>query len=262
MKEQGPKVLVLKTDGINCDGEIFNAFETAGGRPRTTHVNELKRKEQSLKDYQILAIPGGFSYGDDVVSGKILALELNSYLGDQINEFIQRQKGLVLGVCNGFQVLVRTGLLPFGTMGEMQATLANNDSGKFECRWVNLKVEENNACVFLNAMKGSVSYQVAHREGKFFATPETLKKVEDDKLVVFRYVGALGKPTQKYPENPNGSLNAIAGITDPSGRILGLMPHPERFILKTQHPNWRRMPDVEPQGLPIFQKMVEYATQM
>lgn len=262
MKEQGPKVLVLKTDGINCDGEMFNAFQTAGGRPRTTHINELRGKEQSLKDYQILAIPGGFSYGDDVKSGKILALELNSYLGDQINEFMQRQKGLVLGVCNGFQVLVRTGLLPFRTIGEMQATLSDNDSGKFECRWINLKVEDEKACVFLDGMKDPISLQVAHGEGKFFARPETLKKVEDNKLVVFRYCDAAGISTQEYPKNPNGSLNAIAGITDPSGRILGLMPHPERFIRKTQHPNWRRIPGLESQELPIFQKMVQYAAQM
>lgn len=262
MKEQGPKVLVLKTDGINCDGEIFNAFQTAGGRPRITHVNELKGKEQNLKDYQILAIPGGFSYGDDIASGKILALELNSYLGDQINEFSQRQKGLVLGVCNGFQVLVRTGLLPFGTMNEMQATLANNDSGKFECRQVNLKIENNSAWVVAEGLKGPISLPVAHGEGKFFATQQELKRLEDNKLVVFRYVDVSGKPTQEYPANPNGSLNAIAGICDPTGRILGLMPHPERFIRKTQHPNWRRIPDLEPQGLTIFQKMVNYATQM
>lgn len=262
MKEREPQVCVLKTDGINCDEETVNAFATAGGRPRIVHVNELRTREEQLKNYQILAIPGGFSYGDDVASGKILALELNSYLGDQINEFVQRQKGLVLGVCNGFQVLVRTGLLPFGTMGEMQATLSHNDSGHFECRWINFKIEDNNACVFLEGINGTVSYQVAHGEGKFFARQPELDKIETEKLVVFRYCDRLGNPTQEYPLNPNGSLNAIAGITDSSGRILGLMPHPERFIRPTQHPNWRRMQDLEPQGLPIFEKMVNYATQM
>lgn len=262
MKERGPKILVLKTDGINCDEEMSNAFSLAGGKPQTVHINELRTKETDLSQFQVLALPGGFSYGDNVASGKILALELNSYLGDQINDFIQQQKGLVLGICNGFQVLVRTGLLPFGTMGEMQTTLANNDSGKFECRWINLAVEKNNACVFLDGMKENVSYQVAHGEGKFFAPRQTLQKVEDEKLVVFRYVNVSGKPTQEYPANPNGSLNAIAGITDPSGRILGLMPHPERFVRRTQHPNWRRIPDLEPQGLPIFEKMVAYAAQM
>lgn len=262
LKEQGPRVCVLKTDGINCDEELANAFATAGGRPRTVHVNELRTREDHLRNYQILAIPGGFSYGDDVASGKILALELNSYLGDQINDFVQRQKGLVLGVCNGFQVLVRTGLLPFGTMDEIQATLSHNDSGHFECRWINLKAEDENACVFLEGMDRTVSYQVAHGEGKFFARQPELDRVEVEELVVFRYSDRLGNPTQEYPLNPNGSLNAIAGITDPTGRILGLMPHPERFIRPTQHPNWRRKPDLEPQGLPIFEKMVSYAAQI
>ncbi len=261
MREIEPKVCVLKTDGINCDEEAVNAFAIAGARPKILHVNELRSKEDSLANYQILALPGGFSYGDDVASGKILALELNSYLADQINEFNQRQKGLVLGVCNGFQVLVRTGLLPFGTMGGMQATLGHNDSGHFECRWVNLKVEDS-SCVFLEGMPKNVQYQVAHGEGKFLAKPNELKRIEEENLVVFRYCDALANLTMGYPLNPNGALNAIAGITDPSGRILGLMPHPERFVRKTQHPNWRRMPDLEPQGLPIFQKMVEYASQM
>lgn len=261
MKET-PQICVLKTDGINCDEETVHAFATAGAEPRTVHVNELRAGEKHLKDYQILAIPGGFSYGDDIASGKILALELNSYLGDQINEFVQIQKGLVLGICNGFQVLVRTGLLPFGTMGEMQSKLSNNDSGHFECRWINLKVEDNNACVFLKGMSGQVSYQVAHGEGKFLARQPELDRIEKEKLVVLRYCDQLGNSTQEYPLNPNGSLNAIAGITDPTGRILGLMPHPERFILPTQHPNWRRIDDLEPQGLPIFEKMVKYAAQM
>lgn len=257
-----PSICVLKTDGINCDAEMVDAFATAGGDPRIVHVNELRSREQDLRDYQILALPGGFSYGDDVVSGKILALELNSYLGDQINEFTQRKNGLVLGVCNGFQVLVRTGLLPFGTMGEMQATLAHNDSGHFECRWVNLKVEDGNACVFLEGMQGPVNYPVAHGEGKFLARPNELQRVEDEKLVVFRYCDAAGEPTMDYKFNPNGAMNAIAGVTDPSGRILGLMPHPERIIRKTQFDNWRREQDFEPQGLQIFERMVEYASQM
>lgn len=262
MIERKPEICVLKTDGINCDQETANAFEIAGGNARTIHINELRSREENLDNFQILALPGGFSYGDDVASGKILALELNSYLGDQVHEFVQRKNGLVLGICNGFQVLVRTGLLPFGTMGEMQATLANNDSGHFECRWVNLKVEEDNACVFMEDMESPVSFQVAHGEGKFFALPTDVDRIESEKLTVLRYCDPMGNPTQEYPQNPNGSLNAIAGITDPSGRILGLMPHPERFVRKTQHPNWRRMENIEPQGLAIFEKMVRYASEM
>mgnify|MGYP001588523909 CR=1 FL=1 len=158
-------------------------------------------------------------------------------------------------------MLIRTGLLPFGELGKIQSALDVNDVGHFECRWVNLKVEEN-PCVFLEGMGGEiVNFQVAHREGKFTAETQVLRRIEDQKLVVFRYCDVMGNPTQEYPQNPNGSLNAIAGICDPSGRILGLMPHPERFIRKTQHPNWRRMPDLEPQGLQIFEKMVKYASQ-
>lgn len=260
MKE-APRVLVLKTDGTNCDGEMKFAFDKARGNSEIVHVNELRSREKKLSDYNILGLPGGFSYGDDVRSGKVLALELTSYLADQINDFTQGKKGLVLGVCNGFQVLTRTGLLPFGTLGEMHATLKHNDSGHFDCRWVNLKIEEN-SCVFLKGWDGIVSYQVAHGEGKFFAPPKALEQIEGENLVVFRYCDSLGNPTQNYPENPNGSLSAIAGICDPSGRILGLMPHPERFVTKTQYPNWRRLPNLEPQGLPLFQKMVSYAAQM
>lgn len=262
MREQGPKVCVLKTDGVNCDKETANAFSLAGGRPKTVHMNELRAGEEKLNNFQILAIPGGFSYGDDVASGKVLALELNSYLGDQLNNFVYQQKGLILGVCNGFQVLVRTGLLPFGTMGEMKTTLTNNDSGKFECRWINLKVENNSACTFLNGMGNPISLQVAHGEGKFFAKEPELNRIEAEKLVVLRYCDQLGNVTQEHPQNPNGSLNSIAGITDPTGRILGLMPHPERFVRITQYPNWRRIPNLEPQGLPLFKNMISYASQM
>lgn len=262
MKEQGPKVCVLITDGINCDEEMANAFAVSGGRPKIVHVNELRVGDDNLRNYQILAIPGGFSYGDDIASGKILAIELTTYLGDQIHDFVEGRKGLVLGVCNGFQVLVRTGLLPFGKMGDMKATLSHNNSGHFECRWINLNTEDDNVCVFLKGMKSMASFQVAHGEGKFFANQPELDKVEEKKLVVFRYCDRLGNPTQKYPMNPNGSLNAIAGICDPSGQILGLMPHPERFIRLTQHPNWRRLPDLKPRGLEVFQGMVEFASQM
>lgn len=262
MKEQGPKVCVLITDGINCNEETANAFATAGGRPYTVHINELRSGEQHLKNYQILAIPGGFSYGDDVASGKILAIELATYLGDQIHDFVKGRKGLVLGVCNGFQVLVRTGLLPFGKIGDIKATLSHNDSGHFECRWINLNTEDDNACVFLKGMKSRASFQVAHGEGKFFAEQLELDRIEAEKLVVFRYCNRLGNPTQEYPLNPNGSLNAIAGITDSTGRILGLMPHPERIIRRTQHPNWRRLSNLKPRGLEIFQGMVEFASQM
>ena len=255
-----PKVIVLSGYGLNCEDETKYAFELAGGTGQIVHINDLIKNKNLLNDFQIMAIPGGFAYGDDTGAGNAYGLKLKNHLWENISKFITKDR-LVIGICNGFQVLVRTGLLPFGTIGEMQATLSNNGSGHFECRWINLKAEENNACVFLEGMNDMVSYQVAHGEGRFYAGQPELERVEAEKLVVFRYCDSLGSPTQEYPLNPNGSLNAIAGITDPTGRILGLMPHPERFIRPTQHPNWRRQ-ELEPQGLPIFQKMVNYASQM
>ncbi len=265
-----PKVLILKADGTNCDEELSFAFNLAGGNSKIVHINELRGKNENLKNYNILAIPGGFAYGDDIVSGKILAVELTSYLKEELKKFIDRKNTLIIGICNGFQVLIRTGILPFDTIGKMRATLTNNDSRHFECRWVNLKIEPNSRCAFLNSngtMKqfnnNSISLQVAHGEGKLFADSETLKKIEQSNLVVFRYIDEKNKPTQKYPQNPNGSLNAIAGITDLTGRVLGLMPHPERFVRVEQHPNWRRMSirqaqDLRPHGLPIFENMIRY----
>lgn len=265
MKELKPKVCVLKTDGINCDQELAFAFQQAGGDPRFVHVNSLLSGDENLKEYQILAIPGGFSYGDDVASGRILANELIYPLGDKTNDHINN-KGLVIGICNGFQVLARSGILPFNepiqTLADMKATLANNDSGHFECRWINLRTEPDNSCVFMQDMLPNITYQVAHGEGKFFARQAELDRIEAEKLVVFRYADSAGNPTDEYPANPNGSLNAVAGITDPSGRILGLMPHPERYVLPTQHPNWQRLNNSVPQGLPVFENMIQYARGM
>jgi len=169
----------------------------------------------------------------------------------------------MIGICNGFQILVRSGLLPMGRMGEQKATLDRNDSGKFISRRISLSIEKNNACVFLQDLEsGPVEFQVAHGEGKFVTDGQTLSQIEESGQVVFRYVNRVGKPTQEYPFNPNGSPHAIAGITDPSGRILGLMPHPERSILRSQYPNIDRMPkDFVPEGLQIFQRMVQYAKQ-
>lgn len=235
-----PKVCVLRADGINCDEELFYAFEKYGGAPEYVHINELRTKIKRLKNYQILAIPGGFAYGDDVVSGKILAVELASFLKDQISQFVQK-KGLVIGICNGFQVLIRMGLLPFNHLGKMDATLAQNASGHFECRFVKIKIEDSCAA-FLKPYVGQIiDIAVNHGEGRFYALPKELTKIEKEKLVFCRYVDERGKSTSKYPANPAGSINAIAGVTDPPGHILGLMPHPEKIVEYTQHPNWRRI---------------------
>ncbi|MFZ5590204.1 MAG: phosphoribosylformylglycinamidine synthase I [Bacillota bacterium] len=252
-----PRVCILRTDGTNCDRETFYAFELAGAECRLVHVNQLRMGREKLTDYQILVIPGGFSYGDDVHSGKILAVELTSYLKEQLQSFVDAGKP-VLGICNGFQVLVRTGLLPHGQMGRIDAALMHNDSGHFECRWVRLRVEKS-PCIFTRELEGQIiDIQVAHGEGKFFARPETLARLEQQEQVVFRYVDASGQPTQQYPANPNGSPGAIAGICDPRGLVLGLMPHPERCVEVYQHPLWRRSAALPLPCRQIFASAVRY----
>jgi len=254
-----PKVLVLKADGTNRDEEMAYAFKIAGGNPEIVHINQLRNGSKKMSNYQILALPGGFAYGDDIVSGKILAIELTSFFKEELQKFIARKDTAILGVCNGFQVLVRTGLLPFRNIGEMDITLTNNDSGHFECRWIRVRVNKNSKSKFLTGMEDEVIwYPVAHGEGKFLTGEKILKQVEDKNLVAFRYIDDNGNPTQGYPENPNGSLNAIVGISDESGRILGMMPHPECFVRIEQHPNWRRSKIVKPQGLPLFENIVKF----
>ncbi|MDO8573558.1 MAG: phosphoribosylformylglycinamidine synthase I [Candidatus Daviesbacteria bacterium] len=243
-----PKVLILKADGTNRDEEMAYAFKAAGGDPKIVHVNELRTGEEKLNNYQILALPGGFAYGDDIVSGKILAIELTSFLKEEMKKFIERKDTAILGVCNGFQVLVRTGLLPFRKIGEMDVTLTNNDSGHFECRWIRVKVNPKNKSKFLTGINNEIIWlPIAHGEGKFFTDEKTLKKVEENNLAAFRYI-----------DNPNGSLNDIAGVTDATGRILGMMPHPECFVRIEQHPNWRRGNVKKAQGLPLFENIVQF----
>ncbi len=242
-----PKVLVLKADGTNRDEEMAYAFKVAGGDPKITHINELRSGKIKLDDFKILALPGGFAYGDDIVSGKILAIELTAFLGKEMKKFIERSDTAIIGVCNGFQVLVRTGLLPFRKIGEMDVTLTNNDSGHFECRWIRVKVNSKNKSKFLQGLDdGIIWLPVAHGEGKFFTDEKTLKEIEENNLVAFRYM-----------DNPNGSLNDIVGVTDTTGRILGMMPHPECFVRVEQHPNWRRN-KVKVDGLPIFENIVKF----
>ena len=254
-----PGVCVLRTDGINCDEETFYAFELAGAASRMVHINQLRAGEVNLADYQILALPGGFLYGDDVHSGKVLAVELASFLREQLQAFTEAGK-LIIGICNGFQVLVRTGLLPNRQTGRIDATLMANNSGRFECRWVKLLVEPSD-CIFTKGMAGKIiDVQVAHGEGNFYGEPAVVDGIEQNKQVVFRYTDATGAGTGVYPANPNGSVNAIAGVCDKTGRIMGMMPHPERYVERTHYYNWRKREANEPpHGLTIFQNAVGYA---
>jgi phosphoribosylformylglycinamidine synthase len=254
---RGPRVCVLKADGTNCEIETVHAFNLAGGRAEVVPMNLLRSGEARLADHDVLVLPGGFSYGDDVVSGKVMAVELISFLADALADFVAAGKP-VLGICNGFQVLVRTGLLPFGHLGTLSATLALNASGRFECRWVRLGRTGGGPLV--DGLPERLELPLAHGEGRFFADASTLAAIEAQNLVALRYLDPEGRATEQYPDNPNGAAHAIAGLTDPSGRILGLMPHPERFVSRFQHPAWRRRSAVqEPDGLAIFRQVLALA---
>lgn len=252
------KALILRAAGTNCDYETQYAFEKVGARAERVHVNRLIENPQRLHQYQILCIPGGFTYGDDVAAGKILANQLRHRLGDALRRFHQDEK-LILGICNGFQVLVKLGLLPgLDGMGEQLCTLTANDSNRFEDRWVYLRVEESPS-VFLPG--GSVIYlPVAHAEGKFVPRDDgVLEEVRRRQLVAFRYADAQGRPAAGYPANPNGSVDDVAGLCDPSGRVLGLMPHPERHVEPYHHPRWTREGlRAEGDGLALFRNAVRF----
>lgn len=249
------KVLMLRGPGTNRDIDTRIAFEQCGSQVDAALVSEIARGEKRLMDFHILVIPGGFTYGDDVSAGKIMANEIRLKLGEDIKKFVGEGR-LVLGICNGFQVLVKTGILP-GINGKSvhTVTLTNNDSGKFECRWVYLKVNSESPCVFTKGMRG-MYVPVAHGEGKLVAAPGVAEKLN----IVVQYVDEKGNTGAGYPYNPNGSINDIAGICDASGRIFGLMPHPEDYIRGTQHPRWtRESPKENGDGLQVFMNAVEWA---
>ena len=244
------RAMVLRVDGTNCDEETMHAFKLAGSEVSLVHMNEIIKGKTSFDDFQIIAVPGGFAHGDDVAAGKILANLLRYRLSKDLTKFIEEGK-LVIGICNGFQAIVKAGLLPaFEGFGKQEATLASNDSGYFIDRWVRLKLASDNKCVFTKGVKDEIYIPVNHGEGKFVASPEILRKLEDSGQVVFRYM-----------DNPNGSMNDIAGICNTEGNVFGLMPHPEKFVSRYMHPYWTREKDLpeEGDGLAIFRNAVEYA---
>jgi phosphoribosylformylglycinamidine synthase len=233
-------VLVLRTAGTNCNEETAFAFSYFGATVNQVHVNELVAGRVKLSDYQILALPGGFSYGDDIASGRILANELRIKLGEDLKKFIASGK-LILGICNGFQILVKAGILPgLGQHQGQEATLFHNDSAKFESRWINLSVK-NEKSIWTKGLASQIYLPVAHGEGKFIPRDQkVLDVLKANGQVVFHYCTADGG-TPSYPQDPNGSTEHIAGICDSTGRVLGLMPHPERHFLFQQHPFWTRL---------------------
>jgi len=250
-----PKVCILRSAGTNCDQETAAAFKLAGGAPELLHINRLVSGARTLDDFQILALPGGFSYGDDVASGKIFANELRFKLVDSLRKFISEGK-LIIGICNGFQVLVKSGFLPGDRALRQDTSLIINDSAKFEDRWVYLKSAAGR-CVWTMSLKKIIYLPVAHGEGKFVvADKQVLNRLKLNKQIVFQYSDAAGK-FRGYPDNPNGSCESIAGICDETGRVFGLMPHPERHIYAAQHPRKDGfVKDVD--GLQIFKNGVNF----
>ncbi|MFA7074641.1 MAG: phosphoribosylformylglycinamidine synthase I [Endomicrobiaceae bacterium] len=253
------KVIIIRTAGTNCDYELQSAFELCGAGVDRVHINELISNKNKILSYDILAVPGGFSYGDDIASGKILSNELKNKLGDNIKEFALSKKPII-GICNGFQVLVKMGLLPQPEEFEQISTLSYNDSNKFECRWVYLKTERKNnntLCLWTKDLPEVISLPVAHGEGKFVAGEKVLAQIEKNSQIVFRYCDKNGMEAN-YPLDPNGSLNAIAGICNKQGNVFGLMPHPERYIYSLQHPAREGYDGIYGWGKKIFQNAIEY----
>ncbi len=249
-----PRALVLRAPGTNCDEETAFAWRLAGAEAETWHIGRVLGSPDGLDSFQILTLPGGFSYGDDLGSGKILASRLGTVLGDPLRRFLDRG-GLVLGICNGFQVLVKAGLLP-GAAGLGHATLTFNDSGHFESRWSRLIPTPGLSPFLLD--DEPIELPVAHGEGKFvLAEDDALARLESAGQVVLRYADESGRVASTYPANPNGSPGAVAGLCDPTGRVFGLMPHPERHVDPLHHPRWtRRGLDREGDGLRIFRNAV------
>ncbi len=264
-----PKTLVLTGYGINCDDEMRYAFEHAGSDAKIYHINDIIENPGILKEYQILTIPGGFSYGDDTGSGKALANRIRINLLEEVREFIGRDT-LILGICNGFQVMVNVGLLPAlgGFTGEAQVALEHNNTFRYQCRWVDLSVEAGCSSVFTRGITG-MHIPVAHGEGNFYAPEDILSSIEDEKLVVMRYSSPDGSPAGgEFPYNPNGSMNDIAGLCAAEGRVMGMMPHPERGMFFTQRDDWTLRREgimrkgeslpVEADGMAIFRNAVDY----
>ena len=230
------RALILSGYGINCEDETLNAFKTAGIKAAIVHVNDLIENVVKLKNFQILALPGGFSYGDHTGSGNAMAHKIKNNLFEQIVNFIEQDK-LVIGICNGCQILVNLGIVPALEGYKREVALVENDIATYQCRWVKLKVV-NQRSPWLKKIN-YLSLPVAHQEGKFIAAKKILGKLNKKKLIICKYVNNYGLPAKKqFPYNPNGSIDDIAAITNPKGNVLAMMPHPERALYFLQRPDW------------------------
>ena len=269
------RALVLTGYGLNCDYETDFSLQLAGAHSERVHVNELIPSEKSnatvtLDKYHILVLGGGFSWADDHGAGVIMASKLRYNIGEQIEKFIGEGK-LIIGICNGFQALVNLGLLPGfeGDYHSRKVALTYNDTGNFVDRWVTLRVQEESVCIFTKGIS-TLELPVRHGEGKFYAKKEIIDRLIEKKQVVIRYADEEGRPAQgRWPFNPNGSLYDIAGVCDSTGRIFGIMPHPEAYNHYTNHPAWTRKREElarmgkeiekeEGEGITIFRNAVEY----
>lgn len=262
------KALILRAPGINRDADAAAACELAGARAECVHVNRLADGTVRLGDYGLLIVPGGFSYGDHLGAGKLLAVDLIHRLGEQLATFVAAGRP-VLGICNGFQVLIKAGVLPGWEAGKPEArnqkpaTLTENSSRRFECRWVHLAVDPASRCVFTQGIETPIEVPVAHGEGRVVVShAATLERLRAAGQVALRYTTPDGSPPT-YPANPNGSVDHIAGLCNPQGNVLGLMPHPEDAVLPQQHPRWTREPWRHTgDGLAIFRNAVRYAASL
>jgi phosphoribosylformylglycinamidine synthase I len=256
-----PKVLVVRAPGTNCDVETAYAFELAGAEAHRLHVNQLIEHPDLARSYQILCFPGGFSYGDDIAAGRIAAVQWQTRLAETLEMFREEDR-LVLGICNGFQIMMRLGIFFDSGLTNPPATLTWNLQGRFESRWVHLKPESNH-CVFLRGIE-KIYLPMAHAEGRFLMRDEQARTMLHERhQIAIRYCKADGQTCDAglaFPDNPNGAEWNVAGICDPSGRIFGLMPHPERFLFPTNHPSWTRLNPLPThgEGLKIFENAVAY----
>jgi phosphoribosylformylglycinamidine synthase len=260
-----PRTLILRTAGTNCDAETAHAFERAGAATESVHINRLLQKPALMRDFQMLALPGGFSYGDDIAAGKILANQITHHLRPALHDFVAAGKP-VIGICNGFQVLIKTDLLPGPIVGAsgQTATLTNNDCGRFIGRWIRV-APRSRKCIW-TADLDPLDLPIAHGEGKFVPATESIRHaLWDQDQIALIYVNPDDSPAAgSPPANPNASTDDIAGVCDSTGLVFGLMPHPERYVESFQHPAWTSQRPLPPigRGLKIFENAVSYASRM
>ena len=264
MKKSDIKTLVITGFGLNCEKETAAACRLAGSTPELVHLNDLLAGKETLEKYHFLTFIGGFSFGDHLGSGTVFANRVKFNLRDQLQKFVDDGK-LVIGICNGFQTLTRLGMVPAlnGDYFTQTAALAHNDSGVFRDDWCRLKANPKSPCVFTKGID-MVRLPLRHGEGKFVAEAQVLAELEERNLVAVRYANADGTPATEFPANPNGSINSIAGICDPTGRVFGLMPHPEAFLSPYNAPDWTEVKattgklPAEGDGVKFFRNAIDY----